>query len=91
MADYCVQNPTDALLWNSQSNYLITLSVRDEYELNKLIERADRRGIQYTPFREPDLDGSLTAVCFEPSSSTARLMSRLPLALKDYQQGEVRS
>lgn len=54
VAQYLLENPTSE--W--KNNYLIYL----KDDLEKLIVKLQRRGICYTEFREPDLDGKLTAI-----------------------------
>ena len=68
--------------WNETSNYLIYLAVEDEVELYALREAALYKDIFVSSFHEPDMNNSLTAVCFEPTLETAELLSGLPLALK---------
>jgi len=66
---YAHQHPGD---WHD--GYLIILSVPDEYRLWNLAQRID-----CAQFREPDLDGQLTAIAAGPSAGQA--LRRLPLAL----------
>jgi len=40
--------------------------------------------IKYSIFREPDIDNQITAIAIEPSDKTRRLLSNLPLMLKEY-------
>lgn len=68
--------------WFHYSNYLGFLSVQNEEELLQLIERADKMGIKYSIFFEPDRDYETTAITLEPGKQTKRLLSKLPLALK---------
>jgi hypothetical protein len=55
--------------------YLVILAVPDEYRLWLLSQCLD--GV--TCFREPDLDGQLTAIAAGPSAG--QLLRKLPLAL----------
>ncbi len=80
--DFVLKYPADALGWHKYSNYLGQLSCANEEELEKLMSKADQRGIVYVEFREPDLDNQLTAVCFEPTIETKKLLSSCPLMLK---------
>jgi len=70
--------------WATVSNYLCYLSVSDEKSLAALCDEAERRGIKFYAFRESDLDDALTAVCFEPTLETRKLMSGLPLAFREF-------
>ena len=69
--------------WNEESNYLIYLSVDDELKLQKLLQKAEFKGIKTTSFYEPDINNELTAVAFEPSTETKKLVSGLPLMRKE--------
>jgi hypothetical protein len=69
--------------WQTSSNYLALLTVADEYELDKLIYKAEMLGIKYTVFREPDLGNEMTAVAFEPSDKSRKLTSACPLLGKE--------
>jgi peptidyl-tRNA hydrolase len=68
--------------WNTQSKYLIFLSVENENELQKLLYKIQFYDLKYTTFLEPDIGNQLTAICIEPSERTQKLTSNLPLALK---------
>ena len=65
-----------------RSNYLALLSVENEEKLFEFIKMVSSRGIRHSEFREPDLDGALTAVALEPGKESRRLCSNFPLALK---------
>jgi hypothetical protein len=56
--------------------------VPSELFLEKLIDKAQMKGIRYSVFREPDIDNQITAVAFEPSEITRKMTSHLPLMLK---------
>lgn len=84
--DFQHQHPTIAREWNSNSNYLIFLSVQNEQELKKFIQKFQIYDINHTVFIEPDLDNQITAVCVEPSEKTMKLCSHLPLALYEFNE-----
>lgn len=67
--------------WHLTSNTLVLLAAEDELALSYLAEDIERADHKVVRFYEPDLDGALTAVAFEPSS--APLLSHLPLALRE--------
>lgn len=69
--------------WFERSNYLAVLSAADEKALDRLIEKATKRGIRFSIFFEPDLGYEMTAVAFEPGKESKRLCSNLGLALKE--------
>lgn len=81
--DFQYQHPVEAREWQTQSNYLVFLTVQDESELIKLITKAILTGIKYTVFREPDLNNEITAVSFEPSEASKKLTSSCPLLGKE--------
>lgn len=64
------------------SNYVGLLSVANEEELVKLLNKANAKGIKTSFFREPDIDDQITAIVLEPNDLSRRLVSNLPLALK---------
>ncbi len=82
LAEFIFQHPEVAREWYKVSNYLGFLSVANEYELSKLIEKAIEQNITFSVFREPDIDNQITAIALEPSSKSKKLCSNLPLALK---------
>lgn len=68
--------------WHEKSKYLVHLSARDINHLETLIQKAQLKDINVSIFREPDIDNEITAVAFEPSDLSKKLLSNLPLALK---------
>ena len=82
----CVQfqyeYPDIAKEWYKTSNYIVNLSAKDINHLELLIEKAFFKGINVSIFREPDFGNEITAVAFEPSDASRKLLSNLPLALK---------
>jgi hypothetical protein len=73
------EHPELAKIWHKTSNYLIFLTVADEPALEQLILSAEKKGIKYTVFREPDIDNQITAVTLEPSEASRKITSSLPL------------
>lgn len=78
-----MQHPEEAKAWHTFSNYLVLLTTEDESSLEKLIYKAESKGIKYTIFREPDIDNQITSVAFEPCEKTRKLLSNLPLLGKN--------
>lgn len=68
--------------WFEQSNYLGLLSVNNEDELHKLIDKALQNNIRLSIFKEPDIGDKVTAIALEPGPLTKKLCSNLKLALK---------
>jgi hypothetical protein len=68
--------------WHGGGNNLVCLQAIDEGSLLTMVRKAACAGVAYAEFREPDLDGSLTAVAFAQEASS--FLSSLPLALRDH-------
>jgi peptidyl-tRNA hydrolase len=68
--------------WYTASNYLALLSTTDEVELMRLIVKANDHGVKWSAFREPDVDGSITAIVLEPSRQSSEICRDLNLALR---------
>ena len=83
--DFQHQHPEIAKKWNSQSNYLIILSVKNEEQLSLLLKKAKFKELKHTVFREPDIGDEITAIALEPGDRAKKLTNRLPLALKEIQ------
>ena len=69
------EHPELAKLWYKQSNYLAFLTTTNEQELEKLIRKAEAKGITHSIFREPDIGNQITAVTFEASDDARRITS----------------
>lgn len=85
--DFTFEHPGVASLWHEVSNTIVLVAVRDELALTWLAADAADAGHAYTAFREPDLDGALTAVALEPAAH--RLVRKLPLALSERSSAHV--
>ncbi len=83
LVDFCFQYPEIAKEWHTTSNYLVQLSVLDLNELNLVIEKLQKYQIKFTIFREPDLDNQITAVAIEHHPDLKRVISNLPLMLRE--------
>ena len=70
--------------WYDKSKYLVYLSVDNKEKLLELSEKLSWKGILFSKFHEPDLDNELTAIALEPSSEARRVVSSVPLMLKEY-------
>lgn len=66
--------------WFEKSNAICFLSVGDEESLEDLIHEATGIDLKYAPFYEEALDKALTAVAFEPTLRSRKLLSQIPLA-----------
>jgi len=47
--------------------------------------------VAHSSWLEPDWANELTAIAIEPGEATQKLLSSLPLALKEYNRREVRA
>ena len=82
--DFQHQYPDIAQKWNKQSNYLIILSVDNEYQLNQYVNKFEVNNLKTTIFREPDIGNEITAIAVEPNEKSKKICSNLPLAFKEY-------
>ena len=78
------EHPEILFEWYNVSNYLVVLSVDNEESLKNLIAKAKDRGLKCSVFTEPDIDNQITSIALEPCVETTRLVSSIPLALKEY-------
>ena len=83
IVDFQYQHTELALDWFKNSKYLIFLSVQDEQKLAMLASKFEDEGIVFSSFHEPDINNSLTAISTISTERTKRLLSGLPLMLKE--------
>lgn len=83
LIDFIFRYPEMCLQWHNDSNYLIQVVCKNESELIKYKELALKRGIKLIEFFEPDLDNQLTAIALEPTELSRKLISNLPLMLRN--------
>ena len=72
--------------WNTESKYLILLSVRNEKYLLHLLEKIKKHELKYSVFKEPDINNQITAIAIEPCEKSKKICSNLPLALKEIEK-----
>jgi Peptidyl-tRNA hydrolase PTH2 len=77
------EHPEIAKEWNTNSKYLIFLSVENEQKLKFFLEKIKFYDLKYSTFFEPDIGNQLTAIAIEPGERTQKLTSNLPLTLKE--------
>lgn len=82
MRQWSEEHPELDQEWFRASNYLAVLAAQDEKHLYDLVDKAHKNQVNIAVFREPDLGNQVTAVAFEPSSRSQKLLRDLPLALK---------
>lgn len=60
------EHPEIAKEWNTNSKYLVFLSVENEQHLQILLSKTQFRNLKYSVFFEPDIGNQLTAIAIEP-------------------------
>lgn len=83
MRQFTFDHPDIDQKWFERSNYLAVLSVKNEQELLNLIDKANKKGIRFSIFFEPDLKYEITAIALEPGRESKKLCSGLKLALRE--------
>ena len=83
LADFAHELPQFFKSWKDNSNYLISLATQDEQSLEKIYKKLLACGAPIIAFREPDHYDQLTAICFYGLPHYRKLVSNLPLALKN--------
>jgi len=81
---FVMDHSTISSEWFKKSNYLVLLSVQNEQELLSFVEKFNKNGIVFSCFYEPDLDNQLTSISFLSDDISRKLVSNLPLLLKEY-------
>jgi hypothetical protein len=69
--------------WFKESTYLILLSTHDESHLLAIQEQLHKLDQTISVWHEPDMGDQLTAIAVAPNSIAARMLSSLPLTLKE--------
>lgn len=70
--------------WINTSNYLISLSVDNEDELQKLYLELTTNDADVIAFHEPDIGNQMTAICFFGTPEMRKITQSLDLALKEH-------
>lgn len=77
--DFSIEHPEITKDWHTNSNYIVCLNARDETHLEYLIELAEKQGVPYSIFREPDIDHQITAIALAPEPRSRKITGSLPL------------
>ena len=83
VAQFIFEHPEISHRW-FKNPYLVQLSVDNLTELENLIKKLQKLNIKYSIFRESDIDDQIVAIAIEPSEKTKKVISDLPLMLKEY-------
>lgn len=86
--DFVFEHPTRAGPWHRDSNTLVMLTVKDERQLKRLIQKCEYLSLCYSAFREPDIGNQITAIAMEPHPETYKMVSKLPLLMPQKQENE---
>lgn len=83
---FACEFPETTRAWNAGENNLVILAAPDEPALERICEGMpdDAKCVVFT---EPDYGDSLTAIAFEGTDETRKLVSSLPLALRRRVEG----
>lgn len=84
IADFAYEHPDVFRQWKKESNSIITLSIPDEASLKALYDKLLGMTPYVTAFREPDVNDQLTAICVYGTPEIRKVLSNLPLALKNH-------
>jgi len=83
IAEFAHKFPKQFKNWVETSNYLISLSSRDEIRLKYLYEKLKDNGANVVAFYEPDIDDQMTSLCFYGTPELRKITNKLNLALKN--------
>lgn len=81
IADFAFDFPKTFSQWKKESNSIICLSVKNEFELQKLYHKY-KELTDAVIFFEPDID-QFTSVCLYGTPQVRKSLSHLPLSLKN--------
>lgn len=81
IADFAFEFPDTFNKWKLESNSIICLSVKDEFELERLYEKF-KDLTQSVIFYEPDVD-ERTSLCLYGTADIRKKLRSLPLLLKN--------
>ena len=78
---YVMDHPEQSRIWHETSDYIVVLNIENEEKLKELMQKAIEKKINFSSYKEPDLENQYTAVAFEPSKKSKSLCRGLKLAL----------
>jgi len=69
--------------WIEKSEYVVSLSVKNEEQLERLYYKLLDNGATVVAFREPDIDDQLTSICYYGTPELIKFTNKLDLAFKN--------
>jgi hypothetical protein len=67
---------------------VVSLEISDEERLKQLYEKLVWRGADVTQFREPDIGGQLTSICYVAPPEILKITNKLNLTFKNLNNGK---
>lgn len=89
LADFAIAFPEKFKSWAEVGKNLIVLSTTNEKQLIKLADSFKAANLDYILFREPDIGDHATSIAVEPNEIAYKLVSSLPLTLKEKKKEKV--
>lgn len=80
MRQFYEEHPVIDREWFAKSNYIVVLNARDEIHIFEMMEEVVRKDVNFSIFREPDMNDEITVIVLEPSARSAKICRKLPLA-----------
>ena len=69
--------------WIEQSEYVVSLSVSNEEQLQRLYYKLLDNAANVVAFHEPDIQNQLTSICYYGTPELMRLTQKLDLSFKN--------
>ena len=85
LAEFAQKHPATFFRWQVEQKNIVLLSVTDEHSLTSLYDKIEG---EKSTFQEPDINNQTTAICFYPTESDCKVISSIPLALKEFKDRE---
>ena len=67
--------------WIEKSEYVVSLSVNNEEQLQRLYYKLLDNGATVVAFHEPDIDNQLTSICYYGTPELRKITNKYKLAL----------
>ena len=83
IAEFAHSYPSQFQDWHNNSNYLISLSIDNEENLQNLYDKLKYYGANVVAFNEPDINNQLTSICFYGTPEMQMHTKKLDLALNN--------